>query len=120
MNILLKLSALILPVLLLNSYKSNAQNTDLPKMDLHVHLNYAGQSLGNTAEAYEKASELSKKMGVTFGIAEEFGNDNIRVNDSLVLNSVALARKTGNGRIRHYFHILFYGNFCADHFTLSL
>lgn len=66
----------------------------VPKVDLHVHLNYEAQSLGNSAgEAYEKASLLSKKMGVTFGIAEEFGNDNVRVNDSLVLNRVALAKK---------------------------
>ena len=90
MKILLKSSALILVILLLNGYKSNAQKTGLPSMDLHVHLNYAAQSLGNNAsEAYQKASELSKKMGVTFGIAEEFGNDNVRVNDSLVLNRVA-------------------------------
>jgi hypothetical protein len=94
MKNLLKSSALILVVLFLNGYKSEAQKTDLPKIDLHVHLNYAAQSLGNAAgEAYEKASELSKKLGVTFGIAEEFGSENVRVNDSLVLNRVALAKR---------------------------
>jgi hypothetical protein len=94
MKVLLKSTALILVVLLLNSYSSDLQKSDLPNMDLHVHLNYAANSLGNAAAvAYEKASELSKKMGITFGITEEFGNNNVRVNDSLLLNRVALAKK---------------------------
>jgi hypothetical protein len=94
MRKLLNQIASILFALLLNSCISNTQKTDLPKIDLHVHLNYAAQALGNTAdEAYERASKLSKNMGVTFGIAEEFDNDNVRVNDSLVLNRIALAKK---------------------------
>jgi hypothetical protein len=99
MNKLLKSAALIIAVLLLNGYKNDLhQNdlpqTDLPKMDLHVHLNYEAQLLGKAAAvAYEKASQLSKKMGVTFGIAEEFGSDNIRMNDSLLLDRIALAKK---------------------------
>ncbi len=67
---------------------------DLPKIDLHVHLNYAAQSLGNSAAAaYEKASALSKEMGVTFGIAEEFSTNSVSTNDSLLLNRIALAKK---------------------------
>lgn len=94
MKNLLKSSYLIIVVLLLNSYKNDLPKTDLPMMDLHVHLNYAAQSLGNAAAiAYEKASALSKEMGVTFGIAEEFGTNNVRVNDSLLLDRIALARK---------------------------
>ena len=94
MKILLKSSALILVVLLSNSYKSDLQKAAPPSMDLHVHLNYAAQSLGNAASAaYKNASELSKKLGVTFGIVEEFDGDNVRVNDSLVLNRVALAKE---------------------------
>jgi hypothetical protein len=85
---------LILAVLLINGFKTDLPKTDLPKMDLHVHLNYASQSLGITADsAYQKASKLSKKMGVTFGIAEEFGSDNVRRNDSLLDNRISLAKK---------------------------
>jgi len=94
MRTLLKLSALTLVVILLNCCKNDFPKTDLPNMDLHVHLNYAAQSLDNAATvAYEKASALSKKMGVTFGIAEEFDNDSIRINDSLLLDRIALAKK---------------------------
>lgn len=61
MKILLKSATLILVVSLLNGNKSDLQKSDLPNMDLHVHLNYTANSLGNAApEAYEKASELSK------------------------------------------------------------
>lgn len=63
-------------------------------MDLHVHLNYAAQSLDNNAAmAYKKASALSKEMGVVFGIAEEFATNNVRINDSLLLDRIALAKK---------------------------
>ena len=94
MKNLLKSSTLILFVLLLNSYKNYPPKTDLPNMDLHVHLNYTANSLGNTAAtAYEKASILSKKMGVTFGIAEEFATNSVRTNDSLLLDRIALAKK---------------------------
>jgi histidinol phosphatase-like PHP family hydrolase len=63
-------------------------------MDLHVHLNYAAQALGDDAAVtYQKASAISRKMGVIFGIAEEFGGDNIQVNDSLVMNRVKLAKQ---------------------------
>lgn len=91
-------SGLIIVGLLLNSYKNdflkmNPQNTDLPKMDLHFHLNYEGQSLANAALVYEKASTLSKERGVIFGIAEEFVNDNIKINDSLILDRITLAKK---------------------------
>jgi hypothetical protein len=94
MKSILRSSVLILAVLLINSFRVDFPVTDLPKMDLHVHLNYTSQSLGIAApEAYQKASELSKKMRVTFGIAEEFGNDNVRRNDSLLVKRIALAKK---------------------------
>ncbi len=91
-------SGLIILCLLLNSYKNdllrtNLQNTEFPKMDLHFHLNYEGQSLANAARVYEKASAHSKEKGVILGIAEEFINDNIKINDSLVLDRVILAKK---------------------------
>jgi hypothetical protein len=94
MKNLLKSSTLIIVVLLLNGYKNDLPYTDLPNMDLHVHLNYEAQSLGNAAAvAYEKASARSKEMGVTFGIAEEFGTNSVRINDSLLLDRIALAKK---------------------------
>jgi hypothetical protein len=72
----------------------SAIETDLPKTDLHVHLNFADQSPENgAAAAYVNASALSKKMGVTFGIAEEFDGNSIRINDSLLLDRIALAKK---------------------------
>jgi hypothetical protein len=93
MRILLKSSVFVLVVLLLNGYKSDQQKTNLPNMDLHVHLNFEGQSLANAAIVYEKIAALSKEKGVIFGIAEEFVNDNIKINDSLVLDRYTLARK---------------------------
>jgi len=88
------LSVSITWILLSCSGKNHITETDLPLMDLHVHLNYAAQSLGDDAAlAYKKASKLSEKMGVIFGIAEEFGSDDIQVNDSLLLNRIQLARK---------------------------
>jgi hypothetical protein len=93
MKVLLKSSAIILVVLLLNGYKSDLQKTDLPNMDLHVHLNFEGQSLANAATVYEKTAALSKERSVIFGIAEEFVNDNIKINDSLVLDRCTLAKK---------------------------
>jgi hypothetical protein len=72
----------------------NTSSNDLPETDLHVHLNYMSNSLGNSAAmAYEKASALSKELGVTFGIVEEFGTENIRINDSLIIDRMALAKK---------------------------
>jgi hypothetical protein len=94
MKNLLKFSVLIIVVFLLSGNKNDLPNTDLPNIDLHVHLNYAAQSLNNNAAiAYQKASALSKEMGVTFGIAEEFGTNNVRTNDSLALDRIALAKK---------------------------
>lgn len=94
MKNLLKSFTLIIVVLFLNGYKYDLSNADLPKMDLHVHLNYEAQFLGNAAAmAYEKASARSKEMGVIFGIAEEFGTNNVRINDSLLLDRIALAKK---------------------------
>jgi hypothetical protein len=96
MKSLLKSFILIFVILLLSCHQNELPDTDLPVMDLHVHLNYTAESLGNeAAEAYSDASELSKKMGVTFGIAEEFGTNNIKYNDSLLLNRIALARNNG-------------------------
>lgn len=92
MKILLKLSAFVLVVFLFNSF-SSVQKTDLPKMDLHVHLNFEGQSLANAAMVYQRTAALSKEKGVIFGIAEEFVNDDIRINDSLVLDRYTLAHK---------------------------
>ena len=69
-------------------------NSSYPKIDLHVHLSHSVRSLPSTAtDVYKKASELSKHMGVTFGIAEEFDNDDKRINDSLLLDCIALAKK---------------------------
>ena len=81
-------------VLISCTRNNNPGETDLPLMDLHVHLTYADQSADENASlAYEKASELSRKMGVIFGIAEEFGSDDLRINDSLLLDRINLARK---------------------------
>ncbi len=92
-NILI-LTASIALVVLSCTLKSDPPKTDLPLMDLHVHLTYDAQSPENNAPlAYEKASELSKEMGVIFGIAEEFGNDNLQVNDSLLLDRINLAKQ---------------------------
>jgi hypothetical protein len=93
MKILLKLSAFIIAVLFINGHKSDLQKTDLPNMDLHVHLNFEGQSLANAAIVYEKTAALSKERGVIFGIAEEFVNDSKKINDSLVLDRYNLAKK---------------------------
>ena len=94
MNTPLTLSALLVVALLSDGYTNAIPAADLPKMDLHVHLNYAAQSLtGDAAVAYEKASALSKQMGVGFGIAEEFGSDNPMINDRLLLSRLALAKK---------------------------
>lgn len=94
MKTLTKFFSLIIVVLLLSGNNYYLPETDLPNMDLHVHLNYAAQSQGNNAAiAYQKASSLSKQMGVTFGIAEEFGSNNVRTNDSLVLDRISLAKK---------------------------
>jgi histidinol phosphatase-like PHP family hydrolase len=67
-------------------------NSGYPKIDLHAHL---GRSTGNTttADAFKKASERSKEMGVTFGIAEELDYSDKRLNDSLLLDGIALAKK---------------------------
>jgi hypothetical protein len=66
-------------------------NSRYPKIDLHAHL---GRHPGITAtDAYKKASELSKQMGVTFGIAEEFDDNNKKINDSLLLDRIELAKK---------------------------
>lgn len=70
-----------------------SQVSEFPKMDLHVHLNYEGQSLANAANVYAKVASISKQKGVAFGIAEEFISDNKRVNDSLIRDRVELARK---------------------------
>jgi len=70
-----------------------SQVSDYPKMDLHVHLNYEGQSLANATNVYAKVASISKEKGVIFGIAEEFINDSKRVNDSLILNRIELAKK---------------------------
>jgi len=89
MKILFKSIALIAVVVFLTYCKK-----DLPNMDLHVHLSYAAQSLDNNAEiAYEKASALSKEMGVTFGIAEEFATNSVKTNDSILLDRLSLAKK---------------------------
>jgi len=93
MKNLLKSSVLVLVVFLLNGYKSDLKKTDLPNMDLHVHLNFEGQSLANASLVYAKTAALSKEKGVIFGIAEEFINDDIRINDSLILDRASLARK---------------------------
>jgi hypothetical protein len=94
MKKLFRLSGLILVVFFFNGFRNGYQLADLPRMDLHVHLNYEAQSLGNAAAAaYKNASLRSKAMGVTFGIAEEFGTNSIKTNDSLLLDRLALAKK---------------------------
>lgn len=91
-------SVLIIAGLFLNSYKNDLlaqspQDKELPKMDLHFHLNFEGQSLADADKVYEKVAMRSKQTGVTFGIAEEFVNDDIKLNDSLVLDRIKLAKK---------------------------
>lgn len=93
MKNLFRSSALFIFVLFLSGYRNDPPKKDLPRMDLHVHLNFEGQSLANAAMVYEKVSALSKERGVIFGIAEEFVNNNIKINDSLVLDRVRLAKK---------------------------
>ena len=94
MKKLFKVLVLFVVVVFLNSYRTDLSRTDLPSMDLHVHLNYMADALGHgAAAAYEKASELSKEMGVSFGIAEEFGDNDVVKNDSLVFDRARLARK---------------------------
>lgn len=95
MKSFLRSSVLILAVLLIKSFTIDLPKTDFPMMDLHTHLNYGAPDVPGTtpAQAYEKATELSKKMGITFGVAEEFGGENHRWNDSTLLNRIALAEK---------------------------
>ena len=94
MKSFIRSSVLILAGFLINSFTIDLPKADLPRMDLHAHLNYGPPATGVTAsDAYEKASSLSKKMGITLGIAEEFGSDNLRWNDSTLLNRIALAKK---------------------------
>ena len=89
-------AAFITAVLFLAGCKGNPPKTDLPNMDLHVHLNYKEGAPGSAAvEAYANASAISKQMGVVLGIAEEFGDENIRVNDSLLYDRLTLAKKNG-------------------------
>ncbi len=88
--------AFILAVLFLAGCKGNPTKADLPNMDLHVHLNYKEGAPGAAADkAYANASALSKEMEVALGIAEEFGNDDVRINDSLLMDRIALAKKYG-------------------------
>jgi hypothetical protein len=92
------ISGLIIAGLFLNSNKNDLlaqspQDKELPKMDLHFHLNFEGQSLADADKVYEKVAMRSKQTGVTFGIAEEFVNDDIKLNDSLVLDRIKLAKK---------------------------
>jgi histidinol phosphatase-like PHP family hydrolase len=69
-------------------------NSNYPKIDLHVHHNRSVRLPGNSAnDAYKKESELSKQTGVIFGIAEEFDDSDKRINDSLLLDRIALAKK---------------------------
>lgn len=63
-------------------------------MDLHVHLGYpANASAVQIENAYRDASILATKLGMSFGVAEEFGTDNVKTNDNLLLNRLALAKK---------------------------
>ena len=93
MKYLLRSVLLFAVVLFLNSYQNEPPDTDLPKMDLHAHL--SGYFGSNATMAYQNASALSRKLGVVFGIAEEFGGNNVRINDSLLLDRIALAKKNG-------------------------
>jgi histidinol phosphatase-like PHP family hydrolase len=94
MKCLIRSSILIMAGFLIIGFVADLQKDELPKMDLHVHLNYGPQGTGITSsQAYENASALSKKMGITFGIAEEFGSNNSKWNDSTLLTRIALAKK---------------------------
>lgn len=78
---------------MLYNHSMYSQGSEFPKMDLHVHLNYEGQSLANAVNVYAKIASISKEKGVVFGIAEEFINDSKRFNDSLIRDRVELAKK---------------------------
>jgi len=86
MKNLLKSFALIMAVIGLNSCEN-----DLPKTDLHVHLTV--KYADTPTLRFEKAAALSKKMGVVFGIADETGSAEVRANDSILSESIALVRK---------------------------
>lgn len=67
-----------------------SQVNDLPKADLHVHIS---KKYGGSVPRYEKAAELSSKMGVIFGIAEEIETPDIKQNDILVSQCMEQAKK---------------------------
>lgn len=69
----------------------NSCKNDLPKTDLHVHL--TSKYAGTPSLRYEKAAALSKEMGVVFGIADETGSADLRVNDSILSESIEMVRK---------------------------
>jgi len=84
-NLLRSLAFMIVAVSL------NSCENDLPKTDLHVHL--TAKYADTPSLRYEKAAELSKKMGVVFGIADETGSADVRANDSILSKSIAMVRK---------------------------
>lgn len=110
MKNLLRLSVLIIIALLLIGFNNNSvaaestetepdtvkiPETNLPKIDFHAHLPYDQRYFDtNGVAAYKMASALSKEIGVTIGVAEEFGlSDDISINDNMLLARIALAKE---------------------------
>jgi hypothetical protein len=90
-KVMSKSSLVILSTLFLIARNANSQENALPKIDLHVHIskNYGG----SPDLRYQKAAELSTKLGVIFGIAEEIETPDIRKNDELVNECILKAKK---------------------------
>jgi hypothetical protein len=64
---------------------------DLPKADLHVHLSRLnGETL---SQYFKRAAEQSTKMGVVFGLAEEIGTANMKMNDSILSGYIREVKK---------------------------
>jgi histidinol phosphatase-like PHP family hydrolase len=64
---------------------------NIPKIDLHVHL--SDEFKGTLDERYADAAAQSRKMGVTFGIAEEICSRDKNRNDSLLALCASAIKK---------------------------
>lgn len=89
----LLLSAFILVSLLLTGniatgQQVNSTDNDLPKYDLHVHLS----TRLPIQQRYADAAALSKKKGVTFGIAEEVETPDIKSNNGAINTRLYVGR----------------------------
>lgn len=78
------LKDLFFPILIFVCGKMSAQiaSEEIPKADLHVHVSAtSGFALD---ERYRKTAELSRQMGVVFGIAEEPGDGDLSRMDAMI------------------------------------